>query len=361
MKCFSKEVLHIIKNIADAKQIIVYGAKQRAAEIIPVCEALADNDKIRIAVTSRGGVKNECMDQYKVYEIDELSLDENTLILVAMGEHYFDEIRQMPQIKQAGCILYLSEYLIMEAKRYAACYSLKKIGIDVRLFDKLFSDDFLYTGDKRTPSVTAKAQEIAFEESARYVAEKMRTAFVLDNRYEYHIWLKKLIRDSQTFGGLNMEFGVADGDSICNFAQGIQNKFYGFDSFEGLPEDWKQGYGRGKFQRDGMPQVPKNVELIQGWYEDTLPLFAAREDMQGKTADFIHIDCDLYTSTKTVFNNIGRFIRSGTVIAFDEYFNYSGWQFDEYKAFQEFVQENGIQYKYLAYVDRNSQVCIKIL
>lgn len=88
-----------------------------------------------------------------------------------------------------------------------------------------------------------------------------------------------------------------------------------------------------------------------------------KKKLRGGTGkiNFIHIDCDLYSSTKTVFENLGKYIKSGTIIAFDEYFNYPGWKEHEYKAFQEWRNEHHIEYEYLAYVENWSQVCIKIL
>lgn len=53
--------------------------------------------------------------------------------------------------------------------------------------------------------------------------------------------------------------------------------------------------------------------------------------------------------------------KKGTIIAFDEYMNYPGWQDDEFKAFQEYVKEHNVHYEYLAYNDRGSQVCCKII
>ncbi len=178
---------------------------------------------------------------------------------------------------------------------------------------------------------------------------------------KYHEWLKEFIKDNQSKEGLNLEFGVADGNSLHKLVSSEMNKFYGFDSFKGLPEDWIPEYEEGTFARTGLPEVPDNVELIAGWFDNSLPEFIKREDINCKKADFIHIDCDLYTSTKTVFEYIGKFIKKGTIIAFDEYFNFPGWQFDEYRAFQEFAERNDIAYSYLAYVERATQVCIRIL
>ena len=89
-----------------------------------------------------------------------------------------------------------------------------------------------------------------------------------------------------------------------------------------------------------------NVALHKGWFADTLPNFV--KDHNEKVA-FVHVDCDLYSSTKTIFEFLADTIGPGTVILFDEYFNYPGWRAHEYKAFQEFVASRSRQYRYLAY------------
>jgi len=61
-----------------------------------------------------------------------------------------------------------------------------------------------------------------------------------------------------------------------------------------------------------------------------------------------HIDCDLYSSTKTVFDWLKPRIRAGTIV-FDEYFNYPNWHQHEFKAFKEFVEECHVKYEYLGY------------
>jgi hypothetical protein len=77
-------------------------------------------------------------------------------------------------------------------------------------------------------------------------------------------------------------------------------------------------------------------------FEETLPGFI--EKHAGPIA-FMHIDCDLYSSTRVVFDHLAERIVPGTVILFDEYFNYPGWQFGEYKAFQELVRDRNLGYK----------------
>lgn len=75
---------------------------------------------------------------------------------------------------------------------------------------------------------------------------------------------------------------------------------------------------------------------------------------------FLHIDCDLYSSTKVVFDFLKNQIVKGTVIVFDEYFNYPGWQNGEFKAFKEFVIQNNVEYEYLTYNRYHEQVAVII-
>lgn len=76
---------------------------------------------------------------------------------------------------------------------------------------------------------------------------------------------------------------------------------YGFDSFEGLPEPWYGKYGKGAFARVGLLEVPDNVTLVKGWFDDTLHGFLAEHP--GPLA-FLHVDCDLYSSTIYAFDQL---------------------------------------------------------
>lgn len=75
----------------------------------------------------------------------------------------------------------------------------------------------------------------------------------------------------------------------------------------------------------------------------------------------MHIDSDLYSSAKSIFNSAGKLIKSGPVIVFDEFFNYPGWEIGELKAFNEFTNEKNIKYKFITYNQRHEQVALKIL
>ena len=120
--------------------------------------------------------------------------------------------------------------------------------------------------------------------------------------------------------GLNLEFGVFNGTTISCLANARPDlEFHGFDSFEGLPEDWDMGQKEVKaeaFDRKGeLPQVPDNVKLYKGWFNETLPTFL--ENNSGDLG-YLHVDCDIYSSTVTILENCNDRIKPGTIIRFDE-------------------------------------------
>lgn len=170
----------------------------------------------------------------------------------------------------------------------------------------------------------------------------------------------KVAMDHVSIDGQFLEFGVFSGKTINLIAsKNPKSKIFGFDSFEGLPESWRDGYLPGHFSKnDKLPKVRKNVTLIKGWFTDTLPNFVTKEKAN---IAFLHVDCDLYSSTVTIFENLNPLICSGTVIVFDEYFNYPGWRHGEFKAFNDFVSTNNIKYDYLTYNRYNEQVAVKII
>jgi hypothetical protein len=156
-----------------------------------------------------------------------------------------------------------------------------------------------------------------------------------------------------TVKGLSLEFGVADGHSINYIADNVPGKIYGFDSFAGLPEYWKPGDEKGCFARSTLPDVRKNVDLVVGLFEDTLPNFVK---MHSEPISFMHVDCDLYSSTKTVLRWLHPQIVSGTIIVFDEYETEH-----EQKAFEEYIFESKWSVEPLAVCDERSSFCMREL
>ena len=149
------------------------------------------------------------------------------------------------------------------------------------------------------------------------------------------------------------EFGTAKGVSLKIMYDLIPDDahLHLFDSFEGLPEDWLDANGviflpKGKFKTTPPEWIFKKPRIVvhKGMFNDTIPTFAKE---QQKPLSFIHIDCDLYSSTKTIFDNINKLIVKGTIICFDEFFSYRGWEVHEFKAFHEYIDKYSRKYKYL--------------
>lgn len=158
-------------------------------------------------------------------------------------------------------------------------------------------------------------------------------------------------------GGMALEFGVWAGRSLRVIAEMRDGEVYGFDSFQGLPEDYRWGVSAGTFALD-RPPVVEGAELVVGWFADTLPVFLAAHP---GPVDFVHIDSDLYSSAVTVLELVGPRLIPGSVLLFDEYFNYSGWEKHEHRAFQEFLDRTGATVEYLAYTSVHEQVAVRLL
>jgi len=198
-------------------------------------------------------------------------------------------------------------------------------------------------------------QARALSDTCKYVEERLWNCAALSSSEE----IIDFALQSRPTEGFFCEFGVFRGRSINYIARKIRpHVIYGFDSFEGLPEDWRSGYPKAAFETS-VPSVEHNVELHKGWFENTLPEFAT--SIKEKTAAIVHVDCDLYSSTRTIFEHLGRFIVRGSVVIFDEYFNYPGWREHEHKALQEFCAASNKRYEYLAYNRLHEQVVIRFL
>ena len=146
-----------------------------------------------------------------------------------------------------------------------------------------------------------------------------------------------------------LDLGVYKGGSTRRLARIYpEETIHGFDSFEGLPDDWSHTL-KGDFGeiKGTLPNVPKNVVLYKGWFEDTLPPWKAAN--RDRSISILRVDCDIYSSTKTIFDVLGDRLESGSWIVFDELIGYRGWEQHEYKAFREFIERTGLNFTYVAY------------
>jgi len=163
-----------------------------------------------------------------------------------------------------------------------------------------------------------------------------------------------------------LEFGVYQGGTISKLRQVLPEKYniFGFDSFEGLPEDWSGTVcSKGFFSTGGNIPNVEGVTFFKGWFDDTIGEYL-------KVADdiaLLHVDCDLYSSTKTIFDNLKPYIKTNTIIVFDEwiYNNNPNCNDHEQKAFYEYVNENNIKFEFINFIDTtpcgNERKIVKIL
>ena len=193
-------------------------------------------------------------------------------------------------------------------------------------------------------------------EAVDYILANMQGAQVLEDRFE----LLRFALAGAPQQGLVLEFGVEKGDSLRWIASHTKRAVHGFDSFQGLPADWRgTKETRGKFDRRGrLPAVPANVQLHVGWFDQTIPPFLAAT---ADAAALVHIDCDIYESTRTVLTSMGERIVPGTWIVLDEYFKYPGWRLHEFKAFQEWLAAAGRRYRYAGFSAEKGHVAVEIL
>lgn len=172
--------------------------------------------------------------------------------------------------------------------------------------------------------------------------------------------------DQVHVNGMYIELGVCTGKTI-NFIAALNpnKKIYGFDSFEGLPEDWIRGdfimpKGTFAFKNPSiLPPVLHNVSIFKGLFSNSLPAFIESIPPEVPIA-FLHVDSDIYSSAACAFKALGDRIVPGTIIVFDELYNYPGCEIHEWKAFQEFLDSRDFTAEYLAYNMYHEQVVVRI-
>lgn len=134
-----------------------------------------------------------------------------------------------------------------------------------------------------------------------------------------------------------LEFGVASGNSFkwwLATAKSPASRFYGFDTFEGLPESW------GVFDKGDMhspiPEVnDSRASFYKGIFQDTLNGFIDNHKQElTSTRKLIHMDADLFSATLFALSQLYPYLKKGDIIMFDE-FNVYDHEFMAYRLFTE--------------------------
>ena len=152
-----------------------------------------------------------------------------------------------------------------------------------------------------------------------------------------------------------LEFGVFKGGTINYFSKYVK-KIYGFDSFQGLKEDWvgNENYPEKYFNLNkNIPKLRENVVPIIGWVQDTLEKFLEKENPE---INFVHMDLDTYESTRFTLEKIKPYLKNNSIIIFDQIYNFVGWEVGEYKALSEIFDDK--EFKFLAFC---KDCCIAVI
>jgi O-methyltransferase len=167
-----------------------------------------------------------------------------------------------------------------------------------------------------------------------WIRDHSSQAVAVNDKWSLYDYLNDEVLDGEPIDYL--EFGVYRGATIRGWAVRNANdrsRFVGFDSFEGLPEDWGKDFRAGHFDTHGVmpPTDDRRISFVKGWFQQTLPSFMNTFEPRSRLV--IHNDSDLYSSTLYVLTTLDRWIKAGTVIVFDEF----STPLHEFRAFHDYL------------------------
>jgi O-methyltransferase len=156
-----------------------------------------------------------------------------------------------------------------------------------------------------------------------------------------------------------LEFGVHQGDSIRQWSQlntHPDSRFVGFDSFEGLPEQWG-GLGVGHFSTEGMaPAIADpRIRFVRVWFQDTLDGFL--QDFEPRNRLLINNDSDLYSSTLYTLTKLDHLLIPGSLILFDEFDDVQ----HEFRAWEDYCMAYRKNFRVLAGIDRYRTAALEVV
>lgn len=156
-----------------------------------------------------------------------------------------------------------------------------------------------------------------------------------------------------------LEFGVAGGTSLRWWLKANtnpQSRFFGFDTFEGLPEDWGL-FKKGEMAPGVLAFQDARCTLVKGLFQTTVPRFLESTSFDSTTRKVLHLDADLFSSTLLVLVLFAAHLKSGDILIFDEFCVPN----HEFSAFEIFAKMQNVQYELLGAVNNYLQVALKIV
>jgi Macrocin-O-methyltransferase (TylF) len=177
-----------------------------------------------------------------------------------------------------------------------------------------------------------------------------------DDRAKMH----KYVQDLCDGGPVDyLELGVFKGESIGEWVslnKHQDSRFFGFDSFQGLPEHWRKGQDKGHFNVGGaVPRIDDpRVQFIKGWFDATIPPFVREFSVKNRLV--VHLDADLYSSTMLALIHLGPFMSAGTLLIFDEFYDRE----HEFKAFMDWQRIYRKNFRIIAQMDDYGKICAEL-
>jgi len=191
------------------------------------------------------------------------------------------------------------------------------------------------------------------------IVNNVGNAVVFDDGYEKRTELWKFcLNKIENHPTDYLEFGVYEGESIKWWLENMKNpesRLFGFDSFEGLPEDWHDGLKQTLFDCSGkIPQIDdKRVVFVKGLFQDTLQNFISGYKPQSRI--IVHIDSDLYSSALFCLTKLDHLMKKGTIIIFDEFL-----LLHEFLAFHDYIRSYSRKYSVIARTKSFGKIAIEL-
>ncbi len=218
-------------------------------------------------------------------------------------------------------------------------------------FSNVIASFARYVGERTlSVSVPMLMRRDAVVDSFNYAKQNMKGAYSFLDRYEGLALSINEARRRFPSRKSVLEFGVYKGGMINYQAKKFRGlNFVGFDSFEGLLENWSGMAPEKTFDLGGkLPTVRRNVRLVKGWFAES----GLRWKAENPAADIpllVHVDCDTYAATLDVLQFCAEYVEHGLILHFDDYFGFPDWRTAGFKALEEISQKFGWRLTYLSY------------
>jgi len=261
-------------------------------------------------------------------------------------------IRIKPDYAEAFWNLYTVSNSLEEAKeRIKKCLQINEKHLKAKLTLSALN---LYQGDDSSFNDLLKSKHMdhPYMRSFKWIFDLKENPKLLFRRWSFFdSMIKKSNKDRPFY-----EFGVWQGVSFKYLIKTFK-KGYGFDTFEGLPEDWHNNK-KGAYSAERIIPNIDGGTFIEGKFEYTLSTFFAKPRPM---ASIINFDADLYSSTICALNHSKSVIDEHTILIFDEFIMNKHWEQDEYKALNEFCSSNNLSYQVIAFSYITGQVAVKLI